>query len=609
MQPMIGQKNFSVKKFLDGISTSSGVYVMRGDKQSPLYIGKAKNLRNRLRSYFRLSSHSHRIQVVMQQVESIETIVTKSETEALLLENNLIKSNSPIYNINLKDDKSYPYIRLDNSHEYPKLSFYRGSRKESGIYFGPFSSAAAVRETLSQLQKVFPVRQCRDTFYRHRSRPCLQYQINRCTAPCVGLIDRESYLEDVRQVVRFLNGKSQELTNMLMTRMDDAAEQLDFELAAQYRDRISAVQRLRESQTVEGGSTDFDVIAIVESSGMLCIQMMIFRSGRNVDYRTFFPKLNVTVDLIDAISEFIPRYYLDREIPASIVIDREIKEIGLIAEALNQNRQRRVKIHCPQRGQKMRLIELATRNAQNAVRTKLNEKGAMQERMTALTKNLNLDESPNRIECFDISHTAGEKTVASCVVFDENGPLKIEYRTFNISDVKVADDYAAMQQALTRRYSKLREGNGILPDLVLLDGGKGQLNAALEVMDELQLADIHLVAISKGVDRKAGDEQIWQPGIQLPIEVDLPALLLLQQIRDEAHRFALLGHRGRRNKARKRSVLESIPGIGQKRRSALLRYFGGLQGISRANTEELEKVNGISPNLAEKIYYEFHARD
>ena len=598
----------NVREFLNGVSTSNGVYVMKGEGGTHLYIGKANNLRNRLRSYFRPSGLSHRIETVMRQTVEIETIVTSSETEALLLENNLIKSCKPRYNINLRDDKSYPYIRLDDSHEFPKLGFYRGSKKEPGRYFGPFSSAAAVRETLSQLQKIFPVRQCRDSFFRYRSRPCLQYQIQRCTAPCVGLIDREAYMEDVEQVVDFLMGKNQKLNNMLMKRMDEASANLDFESAIRYRDRISAIQRLRESQTVDSGNADSDVIAVVLEEGIVCIQMVIFRSGRNVDYRTYFPKLKVKVEPTEILAEFIPQYYLSREAPALILVDRVFEQSDLVIEALSQQNGRRISVHRPQRGSKVKLLEMARINARDAIRRRVNEKESMQQRLAALVEVLKLDEVPTRIECFDISHTSGERTVASCVVFDQNGPLKTDYRKMNISDVPASDDYAAIRQALTRRYRRLRDSEGMLPDLVLVDGGRGQLQVAAEVMDELQIADIRIAAISKGRERKAGKEQIWIPETTGPIKMNDLALLLLQQIRDEAHRFALIGHRGRRNKARKRSTLEDIPGIGNRKRSMLLKHFGGWQGIARAGIEELQQVSGISPKLAERIHFEFHGK-
>ncbi len=603
---MLGGENFSIRDYLRGIPTSSGVYIMKNTDGTPLYIGKARNLRSRLRSYFRPSGLSHRIHTVMQQVESIETIITKSETEALLLENNLIKENKPFYNINLKDDKSYPYIRLHDEHEFPKLSFYRGNRKEPGRYFGPFSSASAVRDTLSQIQKVFPIRQCRDSFFQHRSRPCLQYQIDRCTAPCVGLIDREAYMEDVEQVVYFLTGKSQDLNQSLMKKMEDAASRLEFEQAANYRDRISAIQRLREIQSVEGGTTDFDVIAAVYLNGILCVQLVIFRSGRNIDYKTLFPNIKVEMDLSEVLGEFIPRYYLEREVPSTVLINHPIKDAEIIENVLREQTGKKVTIRNPVRGKKLNLIELARNNALNAIYQRQNQHDAMQQRMTSLVESLKMDDIPERIECFDISHLAGEKTVASCVVFDRNGPVKSEYRTLNIADVGAADDYAAIQQALSRRLRKVKDGNGKLPDIVLIDGGKGQLSAALEVMDELQVANVCLLAISKGRERKAGSEQYWGVQSKSPIKMQSDAKLLLQHIRDEAHRFAITGHRGRRDKSRRQSILEGIPGVGPRRRSALLKQFGGLQGLHRASTEDISQVPGISTSLAEKIYFELH---
>ncbi len=603
---VLGEAEFNIQEYLRTIPTSSGVYIMKDADETHLYIGKAKNLRNRIRSYFRPSGLSHRIQTVMRQVGSIETIVTKSETEALLLENNLIKQNKPFYNISLKDDKSYPYIRLHDSHEFPKLSFYRGNRQHPGRYFGPFSSAAAVRETLSQLQKVFPIRQCRDSFYRHRSRPCLQYQIDRCTAPCVGLVEREAYMEDVEQVVYFLTGKSQDLNNSLMEKMEASAAALEFEQAAKYRDRISAIQRLREMQSVDGGSTDFDVIAAVQMNGILCIQLVVFRSGRNIDYKTLFPKIKVEVNVEEALGEFIPRYYLGREVPSVILVNHLVTDREVIAEVLREQSGRRITIRNPIRGNKLRLIELAKNNALNAIQQRQNQQDALQHRISSLAESLHLADVPERIECFDISHLAGEKTVASCVVFERNGPVKSEYRSMNISNVGVADDYAALRQAVARRYRKVKDGNGKLPDLIMIDGGKGQLNAVFEVMDELQIADVRLLAISKGKERKAGDEKIWMVDSQAPVEVLPDALLHLQHIRDEAHRFAITGHRGRRSKSRNQSVLEMIPGVGSKRRSSLLKHFGGMQGLHRASAEDISQVPGISASLAERIYFELH---
>ncbi len=597
-----------VTEFLKTISSSSGVYIIKDEKDAPLYIGKAKNLRNRVRSYFRPSGLSHRIETVMRHAAKIETIVTVSETEALLLENNLIKTSQPHYNINLRDDKSYPYIRVDDSHEFPKLSFYRGSRKEAGRYFGPFSSAAAVRETLSQLQKVFPVRQCRDSFFRHRSRPCLQYQIHRCTAPCVGLIDAAAYGEDVKQVLDFLAGRNVDLNEYLMRKMEQSAADLDFESAAKYRDRIAAIQRLRESQSVDGSRGDTDAIAIVGYGDLLCIQLVMFRSGRNVDYRTFFLTPKAEVELSDALAEFIPRYYLERETPSLILIDRKIYGLALIEAALNQRSDSRINIKHPVRGAKVKLIELAQTNATDAIRRRLDQKESLEQRFQSLAASLDLTEPPSRIECFDISHISGQKTVASCVVFDQSGPIKSEYRRMNIEDVSAADDYGALRSALNRRYRKVRDNHGKLPDLILIDGGKGQLSCSLEVLDELQIADIRIAAISKGPERRPGQEQIWVPQSSEPLPVDELALLILQQVRDEAHRFALMGHRNRRLRAQKQSLLERIPGVGQRRRSALLKHFGGLQGISRASIDELQQVNGISISLAHKIHHEIHGR-
>lgn len=600
---------FDAKKFLSTVSRSCGVYVMKGEDDAVLYVGKAKNLRNRLSSHLRPSRLSHRFEAVMRQLHCIETIVTGTETEALLLENNLIKSFRPRYNIDLRDDKSYPFIRLDTAHEFPGLKFYRGSRKEPGKYFGPFSSAAAVRHTLSQMQKIFPIRQCRDSFFRHRSRPCLQYQIHRCSGPCVDLIDRDAYMEDVEQAVDFLSGKNDRLQQLLITRMDEAAARQEFETAAKYRDRITAVQRLRESQNVEGGDGDMDVIAIEQEDGLTCVQVVAIRSGRNVDYRTFFPNLKVEVPEDEMLREFVPQYYLSRHTPPLVLVDREFPEMEVIAEALREQSGRAVKIRQPKRGAKKKLLEMAKLNARDAVRRKAGEKHAQGMRMDALARTLGWDDPPSRIECFDISHTGGDKTVASCVVFDGDGPVRSEYRRLNVSGIESGDDYAAMRQALHRRYHKIKSAEAGMPDLVLVDGGKGQLAAAASVFEELQIDGVQLAAISKGRERKAGEEQLWVVNREEPVSMEADALLALQRVRDEAHRFALLGHRRRRAKGQVKSALEQIPGIGQKRRTALLRHFGGMQGVARAGVAELAGVQGISPELADRIYHAFHASE
>lgn len=597
---------FNRKEFLSSVSNSCGVYVMVGADNSCLYIGKAKNLKKRLASHLRPSSLSHRFRAVMSHLVDIETIVTSTETEALLLENNLIKTRKPKYNIDLRDDKSYPYIRLDDSHEYPGLAFYRGNRKQPGKYFGPFSSASAVRSTLSQIQKIFPIRQCQDSFFKHRSRPCLQYQIDRCSGPCVGLIDHDSYLQDVEQAANFLAGKNHRLLRMLTRQMDESAAKMDFENAAKYRDRIAAVQRLRETQYVEGGDANFDVIAVERASGVLCVQLVLIRSGRNIEYRTFFPKVSMDLKLSKVLSEFVARHYLGRQVPSLIAVDRNFPDRLVIEQALGEQTGRKVEIRVPQRGAKVKMIEMAKKNARNAIRKRASDKNLYNSRYCALANTFGIEGSLYRVECYDISHTAGQQTVASCVAFDVNGPDKSRYRRFNVAGIEPGDDYAAIRNALQRRFRHHTKSEENLPDMVLIDGGRGQLGVASDVFDELQVRGVLLLAISKGPNRKPAEDQFWLPGSRSPLELDLEAKLQLQHIRDEAHRFALLGHRKRRSVAQQRSVLEDIPGIGRKRRSKLLKHFGGLQGVSRAGIEELSGVKGISPRLAEKIYYSFH---
>ncbi len=602
---------FDADAFLASAPTRPGVYAMLDAEGGYLYVGKARHLRKRLASYFRRSGLPIKTAAMMRRVAEIRTTVTHTESEALLLENNLIKTERPRYNIVLRDDKSYPYIWLAANHPFPRLSFYRGSRKEPGRFFGPFPSAAAVRETLSQLQKVFPVRQCEDTFFRNRSRPCLQHQIKRCTAPCVGLVEEAEYAEDVRQAVLFLEGRDRTLTDELAQRMEAAAECLDFETAAAYRDRIAALRRIQEHQYVSGPRGDADVVALAEAEGQVCIEVVFVRNGRNIGAKDFFPEASLGESPAEVLAAFLPQYYLGKPVPAEILLSHAVAGAPLLEAALTEQAGHGVHIRSRARSHRARWLERAALNAADALRRHLAGRAAQARRLEALRETLGLDALPQRIECFDVSHTMGEGAVAACVVFDTDGPLKADYRRFNIRDVTPGDDYAALGQALTRRYRRVKEGEGTLPDVLFIDGGKGQLGVAAEALAELGVEGVLVVGVAKGRARRPGDEQLFLSGVGRGRRLDhgSPALHLIQQIRDEAHRFAITGHRQRRGKTRVTSRLERIPGVGDKRRQALLRHLGGLREVARAGVDDLARIPGISPKLAERIYAEFHDTD
>jgi len=583
-----------------------------------IYIGKAKNLNKRISSYFRSSGIAPKTAALVAQIDNIEIITTHTEGEALLLENNLIKKHRPRYNILLRDDKSYPYIFL-SEHPYPRLTLHRGTRRKKGRYFGPYPSAGAVRESLSLLQKIFPVRQCEDQIYKNRSRPCLQYQIERCSAPCVGFISEQEYAEDVRHIVMFLRGEQSVMTDELVAQMGKASEALEFEKAAHIRDQIAHLRRVQERQHVVSESGDLDVLAVAEKGGVGTIQLFNIRDGQNLGNKSFFPAHTRGTELQEMLSAFISQYYLidedgagQRKIPPLILVNHNIEAHSLLQQVLSEQLGKKVEIRRPQRGEWMHWIEMAERNAEQALSTHLARKESLRGQFDAVSRALKLDEEPQRIECFDISHTMGEATVASCVVFGKEGPIKSDYRRYNIDGITGGDDYAAMRQALLRRYRRLKENedSGKWPDLLLIDGGLGQLRQAESVMDELQLVGITLVGVAKGESRKPGLEQLILSGQSQPIilPADSPALHLIQQVRDEAHRFAITGHRQRRAKKRKTSPLESIPGMGPKRRQLLLKQFGGLQEITRAGIEDLERIKGISRKLAEEIYDTFHPK-
>lgn len=603
------QPPFDPKTFVRNLTERPGVYRMLDSAGEVLYVGKARNLKRRVGSYFTRQLDSAKTAALVAQIRGIEITVTHTEAEALILENNLIKQYKPRYNVLLRDDKSYPFIYLSSEQTFPRLAYHRGSRKAPGRYFGPFPSASAVRETLSHLQKVFPIRQCDDTFFRNRSRPCLQYQIKRCSAPCVGYIEPEDYQRDVRHAEMFLEGKSGVIIDELVGQMEAAAERLEYEKAAQLRDRIAALRTIQERQYITSERGDLDVVAIASEGGVTCVQVFVFRSGHSLGNKTYFPKAPAGEAEADILAAFLARHYLGRRPPSELIVSHPIRERELLEEALTRDTGRRIRIRTNVRAERRRWLDMARENVRHALAAQLASQAGMERRYLALQEALELEEVPERIECFDISHTLGEATVASCVVFNREGPLKSDYRRFNIAGIAPGDDYAAMRQALTRRYTRLKEGEARLPDLLLLDGGRGQLTQAEEVLRELQVEGVMLVAIAKGPARRPGEEVLLVSGRESEFRLPptSPALHLLQQVRDEAHRFAVTGHRQRRARARTTSVLEAIPGLGPKRRQSLLKHFGGLRGVSRAGIEDLARVPGISHTLAREIYETFHS--
>ncbi|HVC28428.1 MAG TPA: excinuclease ABC subunit UvrC [Gammaproteobacteria bacterium] len=594
--------------FLKHVTAAPGVYRMLDASGEILYVGKAGNLKKRLGSYLRKNSQPAKTRAMLQHMANIDVTVTHTETEALLLENNLIKQHRPRYNVVLRDDKSYPYIHFDLNKPFPRLTLYRGRRRKDGRYFGPYPSAHAARETVNLLQKLFLLRQCNDIFFNNRSRPCLQYQIKHCSAPCVQFITQEDYGHDVQHAVLFLEGRTREVIDEMVKRMESASERQDFELAARYRDQIASLRNTSGRQHISAEYGDYDVIAADQRAGLFCIAVMMVRGGYNLGSRTFYPKVAGKTSVQDVVSAFLPQYYLGRDIPKEIMVPVKVMGVTLLQTALTAQSGKRVRIRHPQRGEGLRLLKLTQANATQALKLRLAMDAGLRERFESLQEALELEQLPARLECFDISHTMGEGTVASCVVFDSNGPLKGHYRRFNIDGLAPGDDYGAMHQALARRYTRLKKGEGLIPDVLFIDGGKGQLHEAEKVLEELQLEGIILVGVAKGPTRRSGMEQLFLSGREAPLilQPDSPALHLIQQIRDEAHRFAITGHRQRRARARNTSVLESIPGLGTKRRQQLMKQFGGLQGIARAAVEDLANVHGISRVLAERIYDLLH---
>ena len=602
---------FDSTSFLKALTSRPGVYRMLGEEGEVLYVGKAKNLKNRVSNYFRSTALDRKTIALVNRIHEVEITVTSSETEALLLEQSLIKELKPPYNIVFRDDKSYPFIYLSSEDKYPRLAFHRGAQNKKGRYFGPFPSAYSVRDSLNILQKIFQVRQCEDTFFRNRTRPCLQYQIKRCSGPCCDLISEEDYADDVAHAAMFLEGKSGAVMDDYANKMEQASADLKFERAANYRDQITHLRRIQEQQYVVGKEGDIDVIVAVLSPGGVCVLVMYIRGGRLLGNKTYFPSTKLDEDTGQLLTAFIPQFYLSdrgsREIPKEIIVNAKLEDKNLIEAALAAKSGRKVSLADSVRSQRKRWIELAVTNAEQSLGSHLSNRNNLNQRFESLQKALELDTPPQRLECFDISHSAGEATVASCVVFDQNGPVKSDYRRFNIDGITPGDDYAAMAQALKRRYTRIKKGEGQLPDILFVDGGKGQLSEAEKILEELQIIDMTVIGVAKGPTRKAGLENlIISDGREIDLSSDDPGLHLIQHIRDESHRFAITAHRNRRGRKRTTSILEGIDGVGPKRRRALLRYFGSAKQVGEASAKQLAKVEGISTTLAEQIYATLH---
>ncbi len=578
-----------------------GVYRMLGEAGEVLYVGKARDLKKRVSSYFQKNDLSPRIRLMVGKIHAVEITVTRSESEALVLENNLIKALSPRYNILFRDDKSYPYLML-SGHAYPRLAYFRGTPQRQDNCFGPFPNSYAVRESIHILQKVFRLRTCEDSVFNNRSRPCLLHQIQRCTAPCVGVISAEDYAADVNNAALFLAGKANEVLQAITVKMQDAAELMHYEEAALYRDQIKSLTAVREKQFVTSQSqADADVIAVVAAHGLLCVNLLMIRGGRHLGDRSLFPQNAQDASPQEALNAFITQHYSGRAVPVQVIVSENIDEPALVT-MLSEQAGYAVRIMSKPTGERKTWLQMTINNAQLAITRQVAQKSTQSARLQALQTALNL---PNlqRVECFDISHTMGEATVASCVVYDLEAMQNSQYRRYNISGITPGDDYAAMRDALTRRYTKIQQTEAKRPDLILIDGGAGQLNIAKAVMDDLGITDITLIGVAKGVERKAGMEQlISTDGLATRLSPDDPALHLIQQIRDEAHRFAITGHRARRAKARITSSLEDIPGVGAKRRQKLLETFGGMRELKNAGVTEIAQVDGISLKLAEQIY-------
>ncbi len=608
---MSKRTSFDHKAFLDTVNSNPGVYRMIDRNDKVIYVGKAKNLKKRLASYFRRTGLSTRIMSLVNNIHDIEVINTRTESEALLLENDLIKNLNPRYNILFRDDKSYPYICL-TKHEFPRLKVFRGKPdKRKGTFFGPFPSAGSIRYTINHVQRMFQLRNCEDSAMSNRTRACLQYQIKRCTGPCVGHTDRESYQRQIEQAQMFLDGRSSQLIDQQIELMEDFSNRLEFEQAAQVRDRIETLRRVTEKQFVTDFDGDIDIIACEMQQDFSCIQLFMIRNGTSLGNKPFYNRARLDTDAGSLLESFIIQHYSNHPAPAEIIVSHELENSELLAESLHQLNHSRVRIVHNVRDKRRRALENAINNAKQALESYLLSASMLSKRYQNLVEILHLENPPERIECFDISHTMGESTKASCVVFGKEGAVKNEYRRYNIKDIQAGDDYAAMRQVLERRYEKRRDSPEQLPDLILIDGGKGQLGVAIEVLEALNILtvkeNLRVFGVAKGVERRAGYEDILDEEMSaLNFPLDSPGLLLIQQIRNEAHRFAITGHRQARAKTRNKSRLEEIPGIGARKRQILLNTFGGLQGVKAAGIEELMQIRGINRETAQAIYDSFH---
>lgn len=605
--------DFDVEAFMRTVTTRPGVYRMFNANQEVIYVGKASNLKNRLSSYFQKTQDNRKTQALVSHIANVQTTVTASAADALLLEHNLIKEHRPRYNVVLRDDKSYPYIYISSGVQFPRLSYQRGARKAKGKYIGPYPSASSVKRSLRLVQKLFHVRQCEESYFKNRSRPCLQYQIKRCTAPCVGLISADEYRKDVEMTIRVLEGKTQDVVNNLAARMEEASAALDFETAARMRDQIASLKSVSDLSSTMRDDGNADYVAAACQGGQSCVQVFFIRNGVNLGNKAFYPATPSGSTSSEILNAFLPQFYLQHDLPREIITSEAVEDAQLLSDVFTQRLGSHVSIVHKVRGERAKLQKLAATNADVGLATRLASRSGMAARLEALRNLVKLEDAPSRMECFDISHTMGEATVASCVVFNAEGALKSDYRRFNIEDITPGDDYAAMRQALTRRYTRLIKEQRDLPDILFIDGGKGQIGVALAVMEDLQLDTIQVVGVAKGPDRRPGDETLIicrdeEDGgqIERQLTTDSPALLLIQQIRDEAHRFAIAGHRGKRAKKRQASVLEEIKGLGPKRRKQLLTHFGGLQHLQKAGVEDISSVPGISAELAARVYEELH---
>jgi excinuclease ABC subunit C len=599
---------FDHQSFLKSLTKRPGIYQMFDVQGQILYVGKAKNLKNRLSSYFRKTGLTPKTAALVKRVDKIDVTVTETETEALILEHNLIKQYHPPYNILLRDDKSYPYIFLSDRDAWPRLAFHRGPKKAKGTYFGPFPSVHAVRESMGFLQKTFKVRQCEDVFFKNRSRPCLQYQIKRCTAPCVNLVSDKEYAADVELTRLYLDGKADKLLKQLEVDMETASEQLQFEKAAEHRDQISALRTVQAQQMIEKGKGTIDVVAGAVSSGQACVHMLYVRQGRILGSRSYYPKAPLAEQVTELLEEFLPHLYLNGgsrpDLPKEILLNAPIEGADALSDALQTRVGRKIDVRDSVRGFRAKWLQLAQRTAEQNLAGKLASKKTIEQRFESLRETMALEATPQRLECFDISHSSGEAVVASCVVFDGNGPVKSDYRRFNIEGITGGDDYAAMEQAIRRRYTRLMKGEGKLPDILLIDGGKGQIGIAKEVLSDLAVVGVLVLGVAKGATRKPGLETLIlaDQNNKVIARPQQAALHLIQQIRDEAHRFAITGHKARRDKKRRTSPLEGIAGVGPTRRRDLLKHFGGIAEVRKASVADLMKVDNINKKVAEAIY-------